>query len=735
MHNTTRLLFAMLSLWPCCSLSTLVALQVSALLGSAHGAALMPRHADAPDTKQKQALTRMREPKRRARAVNAEREKRSSLSQPKKSKKRASTVVRRVSMKVDQEGRSTLMTKEDGRSPFVNEDVLPIVTARPDSPSVIRRVSMKVEKDGGATAEAPPRRKLDSSSLSSTFVPLNTSITKSTEQIFPYPPYNFVLQYPESGPVSPTRSSMSSFLRSIFFGTAFAMFVFVAFKIISSYRQGSAGLGGSSTTPRQRANQVRRSMSKSMLTGKFSHRISKGRESSQSLEDISRSRSKESCDDLSRAKEEPEALLNTVKNPARKFTAAPTWRVNKKNAEPRVEMLFNALAKQTNEEYFRYNASDNLQDHLKSHGVRVNVDSLKQEIKNGYCRLLRMPSAAAEERASPTSMNFRRLSDDDGQLLVRCVRIVRVVVKGRTLEGMRTLIENDLSNEDGDDLFPASKVRIDACEAQTAWVSVLHEKLGLPNNWLQQFLTLHSCADTTVRVSNECPRLPTWCIVDEAFVHVNDNADISELRLLGLPAGGIFRGTGINRQHIWLWADLHEVTEQDRSRSCNADRKSANEGSTASKAIKQGSKFVTDPGRSHEASSPNDDDSDDLGKEDAAAQYSIGTASESVHSQQSPLSRSRSQSPTRRGRIDSLTCSPENQRGRVSSEGPKNLPPRGLRAAAAARTAAASTDQRGRSPPRFASTATSSQGPRAAAQAGQIRTPSPSTASTPSTVS
>jgi hypothetical protein len=216
-------------------------------------------------------------------------------------------------------------------------------------------------------------------------------------------------------------------------------------------------------------------------------------------------------------------------------------------ADPQLEMLLNALEKQTSDEYFYYNLSENLQEHLRPHGVRANVSILKQDIENGSSRLLRIAS-----------------SDGDGQL-VRCVRVLRVIVKGRTVDGMRVLIENDPSNQGStENPFPTSKINLD-CDLEVAWLGILKEKLGLPNNWISQFLSLESCKEATLKVSYECPGLPTWCIVEEANVRVNDTADKSELMLLGLPAGGIFRGAGRKCQRIWLWADVDSSIESTQS--------------------------------------------------------------------------------------------------------------------------------------------------------------------------
>ena len=153
---------------------------------------------------------------------------------------------------------------------------------------------------------------------------------------------------------------------------------------------------------------------------------------------------------------------------------------------------------------------------IRALGYAGDVDHLKQDARNGYSRLLRVPS---EENISSSQRQVS--TDSDGQL-VRCVRMVQVLVQGRTHDGMRTIIENDLSNIHYGDLLPTKKVCIDTGDVQNAWVSVLHENLGLPNGWLQQFITLTSCGEAMVKVSNECPGLPTWCIFNQVCVYVND---------------------------------------------------------------------------------------------------------------------------------------------------------------------------------------------------------------------
>jgi hypothetical protein len=218
------------------------------------------------------------------------------------------------------------------------------------------------------------------------------------------------------------------------------------------------------------------------------------------------------------------------------------WRTNHQQVDSRAEILLQALAKQTSEEYHQYNDSDNLQDRLKGHGIKLNVDQLRKEIKKGDCQLLKIP---CKEMQKIRSSGSGRSSEGEDQV-VRCVRIVRVVVTGKTVNGLRTLIDGDPAKKESGDHFPTGKVMMSAGAAENAWLLVLHDKLGLAVDWLQQFISVQSCAETVVEVqtSNKFPGLPTWYIVDEVNVRVQDKADQGELKLLGLPLGIQFRGTG-----------------------------------------------------------------------------------------------------------------------------------------------------------------------------------------------
>jgi hypothetical protein len=232
------------------------------------------------------------------------------------------------------------------------------------------------------------------------------------------------------------------------------------------------------------------------------------------------------------------------------------WQQSKQTVDGRTELLFTTLANQTADEYFLFNALENLQKQLTHHGADVNVDQLGTEIKKGDCMLLQVPgekwiSAAAGARLDGS------LPLKDFQL-VRCVRLVRVMVQAYTTSGMRTLVE-----EGGDEgiIFPTGKVSISAGDSKDAWALVLRSKLGLPDLWLRQFVSLACCGATTVEVnqSNKYPGLPSWYIVDEVTVKVKIDADQSELRLIGLPNGVGFKSlsrNGNNNRRQWVWLDV-----------------------------------------------------------------------------------------------------------------------------------------------------------------------------------
>jgi hypothetical protein len=260
-----------------------------------------------------------------------------------------------------------------------------------------------------------------------------------------------------------------------------------------------------------------------------------------------------------RARQKDDIHAANMQRASQEFAAhtKKRWRLNKQMVDGRTEILINALANQTVDEYFQLNDADNIHDQLMTHGIRLNSDLLKKEIKKGDCQLLRIPSekwiaASASDAQRP------KLSDIDYQL-VRCVRIIRVIVNGKTTQGIRTLIEDHQDGgQENIDYYPTAKVCINAGDAENAWPSVLHGKLGLSDPWLRQFVTMASCAETVadVQTSNKFPGLPTWYLVDEVTVNVNDAADKQELKLLGLPQGENFRGTGKHRHRTWLWADL-----------------------------------------------------------------------------------------------------------------------------------------------------------------------------------
>jgi hypothetical protein len=253
------------------------------------------------------------------------------------------------------------------------------------------------------------------------------------------------------------------------------------------------------------------------------------------------------------------------------------WRVNKQMVDAQTEILINGLAKQTSEEYFQLNDVERLEENLSSHGIRVNADQLRKEIKKGDCQLLKI--------ASPPSGSQRSKYSSSEPEVVRCLRIIRVVMHARTNYGMRTLVEDHESKSEDVDHYPTAKVSMDAGDAESAWPSVLQSKLGLPDPWLRQLVTLSSCAETVVEVqaSSSFPGLPTWYIVDEVIVNVNEEGDKNELKLLGLPNGDQFRGTGKHRHRTWLWADFGKRKKSTRSSSSSASKqKSQSIPSTAS---------------------------------------------------------------------------------------------------------------------------------------------------------
>jgi len=274
----------------------------------------------------------------------------------------------------------------------------------------------------------------------------------------------------------------------------------------------------------------------------------------------------------SKQKEETETKVKASANwqASRDFAerTMKRWRANNQTVDQRAETLLRALATQTSDEYVHYNDSDNLQEHLRAHGIKLNVDHLKKEIKRGDCQLLKI---SQKKTGSETPVHMTRTrsassgrSGDGEEQVVRCVRIVRVVVASKTINGIRTLIDGDPAKKESGDHFPTGKVGMSAGAAETAWLLVLHDKLGLAVDWLQQFISVKSCAETVVEVqtSNKFPGLPTWYIVDEVNVRVNENSDHGELKLLGLPLGIQFRGTGKHRQRLWLWADTESTPDE-----------------------------------------------------------------------------------------------------------------------------------------------------------------------------
>jgi hypothetical protein len=153
-----------------------------------------------------------------------------------------------------------------------------------------------------------------------------------------------------------------------------------------------------------------------------------------------------------------------------------------------------------------------------------------------------------------------------------------VVVTGKTVNGLRTLIDGDPAKKESGDHFPTGKVTMSAGVAENAWLLVLHDKLGLAVDWLQQFISVQSCAETVVEVqtSNKFPGLPTWYVVDEVNVRVHDKADQGELKLLGLPLGIQFRGTGKHRQRLWLWTESDNPDEMPMQASTGKRMTKAN---------------------------------------------------------------------------------------------------------------------------------------------------------------
>jgi hypothetical protein len=519
-------------------------------------------------------------------------------------RKNASKVVRRVSMRVDQIGRSVHSIEEGWP-----------IEGGPGWPKIIRRVSMKVDKDGETKLVWPQkeeRKQKVSTMLTSKEKVLSSSTPSSSssssmqapapELAHPKAPIQLPHNLTEhtnalSSPFATNHTSITQYsillfdalafrqgsvvgnvVSILFYGTIMAILVGAFCKFITGglsehrspqgrqhvhiraqragSKQSTAGDNdqNQSQAQSQRVNQARRAM----LSGLFAAGTS------------GRSRSKGDSQGVG-GRAAPEKFQSSQPF-SNETSTTKTWKLNKHSADPRVTMVVSALAKQNTEEYYRYNVSDSLVDNLRAQGIKVNVERLKQEIVNGDCRLLLVPTGTAAS------------SSESDRELVRVVRTVRVVIKGRTVDGMRTLIEHDSSKEADVDKFPTARVSLNGFERDNVWVAILQDVLGLPGDWLMQFLTLHSCADSVVKISNELPGLPTWCIVEDACVQVNESSDGSELKLLGLPAGRNFRGVGKHRDRIWVWADLDKPAAE-RADTADAASTKDNE-STTSRASK-----------------------------------------------------------------------------------------------------------------------------------------------------
>jgi hypothetical protein len=427
-------------------------------------------------------------------------------------------------------------------------------------PRVVRRVSMNVDQlgtafrdDRDAAGQNPPRKILSSRRVTGHGeVPNLTKMMRSRAS-----PARSVLKAPRiasSGNESLTAVAsqgsfdVAGFIRFVLISIFLILFCLVAMKFLVTYHG-----------PVDIRNLVGR-MRSERGDGTVS-RMSTARRSMKSATSMSLS-----MNDW-RAKQKQDIHAAGMQKASMEFAARTKlrWRVNKQMVDGRTEILINALANQTVEEYFHYNDVDTIDDHLKTYGLRLNSDLLKKEIKRGDCQLLRIP--AEKWIAVPASVIHRRTSNSDYQL-VRCVRIVRVIVQARTTDGFRTLIEDHQGGtQDNLDHYPTAKVGINAGDAENAWPSVLHSKLGLPDPWLRQFVTMASFAETVaeVQTSNKFPGLPTWYLVDEVTVNVSEAADKQELKLLGLPQGENFRGTGKHRHRTWLWADVKEGSPMHQS--------------------------------------------------------------------------------------------------------------------------------------------------------------------------
>jgi hypothetical protein len=218
----------------------------------------------------------------------------------------------------------------------------------------------------------------------------------------------------------------------------------------------------------------------------------------------------------------------------------------------------------TPSDYLLVNQPEKLKEIVHELGIKLELECLKKDIKAGKCQMLLMSDPE---------------SKDNEPHLIQVIRLIRVTLKAKTSQGVRTLVEKErqvskkgsMETEIHDIHRVVSRLCLDQADVQVALQSALAEKLNLSLEWQGRNLTVATIKDPEVEVKEPegFEGFPCWYLISDAEVHLKDGAVSSELETIGLPGGTDFTtqsvktmNTVIKRLHRWGWVRLDEAQRQ-----------------------------------------------------------------------------------------------------------------------------------------------------------------------------
>jgi hypothetical protein len=235
----------------------------------------------------------------------------------------------------------------------------------------------------------------------------------------------------------------------------------------------------------------------------------------------------------------------------------------------RAKSLMQKLSDAKPTEYLMVNHSENVKHVMEDCGAKVDIESLKKDIKEGKCQLLLMLDPQ---------------SKDDEPCLILVIRLIRLLMKAKTNQGVRTLIEEE-RQESGQEQHAnksmqiVAQVCLDEADMEVALQDCLDKKLNVTTEWQKRNLAITKINDPEIEVK-ECSNfkgLHTWYLVSDVEMRVKEDANSSELEAIGLPQGSQFKTRSqksINRQinvhHFWGWAPLDKVQKKSLENALQA---------------------------------------------------------------------------------------------------------------------------------------------------------------------